>query len=116
MAVTAVDVIGYLGITQNLDNVDDVVLAVNGYIESLPGVRDRYAATYPGIAWGVNPAVWSDQEELAGLMLASRLYRRRNSQNGVESSVGGATVYVSKYDSDIARLLQIDGFEKPSVG
>ncbi|WP_176484099.1 hypothetical protein [Glutamicibacter sp. BW80] len=52
---------------------------------------------------------------MGAVMLASRLYRRKNSPHGIES-VGDMSTYVSRYDSDISRLLNIDTFRKPLVG
>ena len=47
------------------------------------------------------------------LMLAARLYRRRNSPNGLEAFSADGAVYVSRYDSDVAMLLRLSA---PQVG
>lgn len=102
--ITSADVISWLGITQNLEPLDVIVPAVNRFVDALPQI-DR------------NPAgQWEGTAKLAAIMLASRWYRRRNSPGGLESSVGDVASFVSRYDSDIARMLHIDGFEKPDVG
>lgn len=56
---------------------------------------------------------WPPDIELGATMLTARLYRRRNSPNGVESLTDMGATYVSRYDSDIARLLKIDSFALP---
>jgi hypothetical protein len=80
-----------------------VVASVNVYVESLPNIdRDFFDA-------------WDKTTILGAVMLAARMYRRKNSPGGIEA-VGEMTTYVSRYDSDIARLLNIDSFRKPMVG
>ncbi len=56
---------------------------------------------------------WDESTRLGAVMLTARLYRRRNSPNGVESLTEMGASYVSRYDSDIARLLLVDSFAKP---
>lgn len=79
-----------------------IVPAVNAYVDALPSI-DR------------EDGAWAGTTKLGAVMLAARLYRRKNSQNGIES-VGDMSTYVSRYDSDIGRLLNIDTFHKPLVG
>jgi len=68
---------------------------------------------HPGqVPW----VIWDADTRLGALMLAARLFRRRNSPNGVEAMTDAGASYVSRYDSDIARLLRIDGFDTPKVG
>ena len=55
----------------------------------------------------------SEQGRLGGIMLAARLFRRRNSLGGIESLGDGGIAYIARQDSDIARLL---GFDIPRVG
>lgn len=58
----------------------------------------------------------SDAEQ-AATMLAARLYRRRNSPEGVQGiTPEGVAVGIVRSDSDIARLLRIDSFAIPQVG
>lgn len=56
---------------------------------------------------------WSDDTRLGAVMLTARLHRRRNSTAGIESMTEMGATYVSRYDSDIARLLRIDTFMEP---
>ena len=53
---------------------------------------------------------------LGAKMLAARLWRRRNSPNGVEAITDAGTSFVARYDSDISRLLRLDGFAAPRIG
>lgn len=61
------------------------------------------------------PGSWDKMTELGAVMLTARLHRRRNSPNGVESLTEMGASYVSRYDSDIARMLNIDAFARPVV-
>lgn len=49
-------------------------------------------------------------------MLAGRLYRRRNSPNGVEAFGDLGPVYVQRRDPDIAMLLNIGSHAFPGIG
>lgn len=56
---------------------------------------------------------WMATTTLGAKMLGARLYRRRNSPNGIEAFSDLGTSYVSRYDSDIARMLRIDAYRMP---
>lgn len=103
--ITTADVISYLKITQNTESLDLIVPAVNHFVESLPS-KDMDP---------IFTSDWAATTKLAAIMLAARWYRRQNSPGGLTATDQGVT-YVSRYDSDIARMLHIDGFEKPDVG
>ena len=83
--------------------------AVNAFIATLPD-----APLAPADEDG-NRA-WTDQTKLAATLLGARLYRRRNSPNGIEALTADGASYVSRYDSDISRMLRIDGHTRPRVG
>jgi hypothetical protein len=51
----------------------------------------------------------------AGVMLAARLVRRRNSPAGVET-FGESVTYVSRYDPEIARALRQGAYALPQSG
>ena len=96
----------YLGITDSRDDdaLDAVVSAVNSLV----------------VQWHGAPAsgVWPQHHQQGSTMLAARVYRRRNSPNGVESfgsEVAGA-VYTRSNDPDIAQLLEIGRYARPQVG
>lgn len=84
---------------------DQVVAAVVAQVDAYPNA--------PRTADGG----WADSTRLAAVMLAARLFKRRNSPQGVEAFTSeGAAVYVARYDPDIARILKVDTFSPPQVG
>ncbi|AGW42457.1 hypothetical protein O159_25240 [Leifsonia xyli subsp. cynodontis DSM 46306] len=86
-------------------NMSLVVGAVNAYVGGLPVVAGVPEDT-----------AWPASVTLGALMLGARLLRRRNSPNGVEALTSDVISYTARYDSDIARMLGLDGFESPAVG
>lgn len=108
MAITPQDVADWL----KLPAVDDVVelatAATVAFVDELPDA--------PRITEGDDAGEWTDATNLAAIMLAARLVRRRNSPSGVEALTEEGVSYVARYDSDIARLLRIDGYASPRVG
>lgn len=106
--ITAAEVAEFRKIKNHLT--DAVLLAaveaVNYYVDSLPNI-DRDPVTNE----------WAGTTKYAALLLAARWYNRQYSLTAVTSfNESGSPEYVTKYDSDIARMLHIDGFEKPMVG
>lgn len=67
-----------------------------------------------GLAVGLDD--WPADIVKGANMLAGRLYRRRNSPNGVESFGDLGPVYVQRRDPDIAMLLHIGSHAFPGVG
>ena len=58
-----------------------------------------------------------DAETYQGaVMYAAREVRRRNSPSGMETSIDGNPVFVSRYDSDIERALRTGTWNRPGVG
>jgi anti-sigma factor RsiW len=55
-------------------------------------------------------------QELGGLLLAARLYRRRNSPEGVATFTADGAMYVQRNDPDIGLLLGIGAYAPPVVG
>lgn len=54
---------------------------------------------------------------IAATMLASRLYRRRNSPEGIQGiTPEGIAIGIVRSDADIARLLRIDSYTIPMIG
>jgi hypothetical protein len=112
-SVTSEDVQAWLGITGKITGADDlanlnaVVATVNAYVSALPVAAIGVAA---------EPPYWPDSVWNGAVMLAARYYRRRNSPNGVEAITESGAQYIARYDSDIARLLQIEVFIRPAVG
>ncbi len=59
---------------------------------------------------------WPENLRLGAVMLAARIYRRRNSPAGVETMGELGPVYVSRNDPDLAQLLKIGKYAVPRVG
>lgn len=85
------------------EHMKTVAAAVTAYVNSLPFI-DR------------DGEEWAASTRLGATMLGARLYKRRYSPNGIESFGEIGNTYVSRYDSDIARLLHVESFRKPQVG
>lgn len=103
--ITQAEVTDWTGITlpENDNTLALVLAAVNVYVEALPSIdRDPVGA-------------WAGTTRLGAIMLAARIYRRKNSPGGIEAS-GDTVTYVSRYDSDISRLLNLESFRKPVIG
>ena len=54
--------------------------------------------------------------ELGAKMLGARLWRRRNSADGVQTFTAEGVAYVQRNDPDIAMLLGIGSYAPPVVG
>lgn len=102
--VTAAEVETYLGLTTGRDAIElgRVVDAVNTLVGTWTGYTSRDDAP-TNIAFGA-------------LMLAARVFRRRNSPAGVESLGEMGPVYVSRRDPDLAMMLGLQNFGHPLVG
>lgn len=106
-ASLAEKVIGWGSLRVNADDPDYgsllvVAEAVVAYVSSLPVVADLPTGE------PLPPTV-----ELGMVMLASRMYRRRNSPTGIDSVTADGVTYVTRYDSDISSMLRLDS---PQVG
>lgn len=90
------------------DDVADVVAAVNALVRE------------DGVGWLPVPAdgaPWSPAHSMGTKLLASRIWRRRNSPGGVEPmGSDGAAAYVQRNDPDVALFLGLGANAKPSVG
>lgn len=80
--------------------------AVNSWVRQLPVAAD--ALTY-----GSPPPAWPAYITTGGIMLATRLWRRKDSPSGVEAFTDGSAFYVQRNDPDVARLLKLT---LPGVG
>jgi hypothetical protein len=58
---------------------------------------------------------WDAAKRLGATMLAGRLYRRRNSAEGVATFTTDGAVYVQRNDPDIALLLELGPYARPVV-
>ena len=108
----------WLGLPATDAALEDATTATNAYVGrlGLPTV----ARMVDGIAVlddAGNPILDPAPDTVLGAkMLAARLYRRRNSPNGVEAITDAGTSFVARYDSDISRLLRLDGYAGPRIG
>lgn len=87
------------------ENLQHVLAAVNAFVAGLPAAARL----------GNDDALPADME-LGAIMLAARLARRRNSVTGIEAATDVGVTYTARYDSDISRLLRIDGKTAPAIG
>lgn len=96
------------------DDVDDAF--VTSCVDATNAlVRTFRVAQLPDVEPPVEP-VWPAYIVRGADMLAARLVRRRNSPSGVEAMTDQGAAYVSRNDPDIAQLLQLGSYAKPSVG
>lgn len=103
--ITAQEVASWLNIGEVDEYLALVIPAVNLYVENLPNIdRDESGVT------------WADTTRLGAIMLGARMYQRKNSPGGIEAAGEAGVTYVSRWDSDISRLLNIDSFKKPVIG
>jgi hypothetical protein len=82
----------------------DVCAAVNDWVARLEWVRA-----------GPDPNVWPRSADQGAVMLAARMYRRRNTPGGVESFTD-TVIYVPRRDSDVDQLLRVGAYQMPGVG
>ena len=59
---------------------------------------------------------WPEDIALGAVMLAARLFKRRDTPAGVSVFGDNAALYVSRNDPDIAMLLQLGPYSRPAVG
>ena len=110
MAITIEDVKAWLklGDTADDDLLADVVAAATAYVETIPYVLELDPEVWPA-------GLWPSDVTQGAIMLAARLYRRRNTPSGVESFVEGA-VYLPRRDHDVDLLLHTGFYARPRVG
>lgn len=80
--------------------------AVNAWVRQLPVASDA-------LTFSASPPAWPSYVTLGGTMLATRLWRRKDSPSGVEAFTDGTAFYVQRNDPDVARLLRLTA---PLVG
>lgn len=102
--------LGYVNVDAARDaRIQTRVDAVNAWVRALPVASD--ALTY-----GAPPPAWPPYVATGALMLATRLWRRKDSPSGVEAFTDAGPVYVSRTDPDVAQLLRIGSYDTPGVG
>jgi hypothetical protein len=96
------------------DTADDQLLADCVAATTAFVARTPYAgAAVPDETTGV--VLWPDDALQGAVMLAARMYRRRNTPSGIEAFTD-AVVYVPRRDSDVDMLLRVGGYATPQVG
>ncbi len=88
----------------DLADMVDTVAAVNGWVRTLPIADGSRGAE----AWPANVGRGST-------MLAARLWRRRDTTGGIYSAGDIVPVFVHQRDPDVALLLNLGDYGKPSV-
>jgi hypothetical protein len=109
------DVKSWLRLTDTVDDalLDDVCGSVQPWVERC---RPEWWLPVEPPADPPVDAYQPDTETYQGaVMLASRLYRRRNSVGGIESFAESVT-YVARWDPDVARFLRTGDYTMPAVG
>lgn len=92
------------GITQTpIDDPDlvEVCEAVDDFVRGLESVR-LFVEADPALA------EWPYRYRAGARMLAARLFRRKNSPEGVASFTGEGVIYVRRTDPDVAELLRLN--------
>ena len=102
MHTTTGQVASWLGIPDPSQDGDPALILA---VTAANAVVERYTGTDQ-----------TDASKAAATMLGARLYRRRNSADGVQQLTPDAGMRVATSDPDIARLLRIDAFDPPEVG
>lgn len=110
--ITVAEVKEWLHLAED-DTSDDpilagVVSATNRWVAATAYVQELDPVTWPY-------PMWPADVQQAGVMLAARLYRRRNTPGGIESMADTA-VYVPRRDSDVDRLLHMGAWAPPRAG
>lgn len=115
--IARADLVGWLKLSDQVGVADGPVLdTVTGAVsEYVNGPVPARAAQLKAAGDPADPSTvdWSESIRLGALMLAARLYRRRNSPTGIEGFADAGVSYVARQDPDVARLL---GLAQPMVG
>jgi len=89
--------------------VERIADAVNSWVRTLPVASPVDAAS---------PVDWTGYAHIVegATMLGARLYRRKNTPDGVAVFSGEGIAYVRRTDPDIAQLLALGDYAPPQVG
>ncbi|MFE6404779.1 hypothetical protein [Streptomyces alboflavus] len=108
--ITVEEVAGYLGIPLPDPASPDgqaLAVAVRGVNALVPGTVPRVRELDPA-------ADWPDDVMTAALMMGARVFTRRRSPTGVAAyTEAGGPAYVSRWDPDLERLLQVGKWAPP---
>lgn len=96
------------------ESLELAINAVNQFVCRLPIVVDELLA---GITPPPDPDyTWRGDVVQGAVLLASRVFSRRNSPEGVAAFGDQGAIYVQRNDPDVAMMLRIGGWAKPAVG
>lgn len=103
--VTSESVIAWSSLGSNVDEASlaDIVEAVDEFVRGIPAVV-VFVSQDPA----PDPFEWPRRYVVGARMLAARLYRRRNSAEGVASFASEGVLYVRRNDPDIVSLLRLN--------
>lgn len=88
--------------TSNDDaDLDDIVAAVDEFVRGLTSVE----RIEPDLT---AESAWPNRYSLGARMLAGRLYRRKNSPEGVATFIGEGVAYVRRVDPDVGQMLRLN--------
>lgn len=110
--ITEAQVIAHMGLdpvpepgTPDAEHLTLVVAATNVMV---PGTVPRVRELAPA-------AVWPDDVQAAAVMMAARLYARRNSPTGIAGYTDAGPAFVARWDPDLERLLWIGSWARPQA-
>lgn len=124
MAIEEPTSLALVKVQLDIDDTDDdtrltaIVGAVNVFVRRLPvaeGITGQTVAD-PDADPPVLALPWPTDVRQGATMLASRLWKRKNSPAGVEVVGTDGPLYVRRNDPDIAMLLQLGEWAAPAVG
>lgn len=92
---------GRLAVAADDPELVDLCDAVDEFVRGLPSVL-MFVDADPALA------DWPRRYALGARMLAARLWKRRNSPEGVASFTGEGVVYVRRTDPDVAEQLRLN--------
>lgn len=108
-SVSEANLRAWLNLGADIDQslISQVAVATDDWVNALP-----YVSEY-GSAPDTDP--WPADVALGAVMLAARLYRRRNSPAGIDAITDAGIAYVARSDSDVASLLRLAVYQPPAI-
>jgi hypothetical protein len=79
-------------------------------------VRPEFAVADPAADPPSSTYVPDREVYMAAVMLAARLYQRRNSPGGIEGFGDMGAVYITRWDNEIDRALRVGNWRRAVVG
>lgn len=106
-AVTVPEVAEWLRLPDgvDVDVLQNACDATSVWVNRLPCVVDGLATDDD----------WTADIRLGAVMLAARLYRRRNSPSGIDTITDAGAVYLPRRDADVDTLLRLNEYNPPAT-